>query len=260
MIFRSHLSAQSTTGAVQPAFDVISKTQLTANVADWFVTQPDHAKLSGELAGAVDSRKVPNLTQAVKDAIGMHDVGWIPYDGGFKTPRPPVQTQDGVPVSFVNSAPERFLSAWSSSIQAAQSTGALGGLIVSAHFARLTHPYLEKGKGTPEERAKVEQFLYREAERVDRLLPQAGLKLEEIDRLVEFLRLCDLMSLYLCANPAAPVDLPYLHEGEKVQLSFEEGAYRMRPHLLDHVVILEIPCLRWVNGKFEKELVPIKVQ
>jgi hypothetical protein len=260
MIFRSQLSAQSTTGAVQPIFDVISETQLKASTTDWFVTQPDHAKLSGELAGAVDSRKVPNLTKAVKEAIGLHDVGWIPYDGGFKTPRPPVQTPDGVPVSFVNSAPERFLNAWSSSIQAAQSTGALGGLIVSAHFARLTHPYLNKGEGTVEQRAKVEQFLYREAERVDRLLPEAGLKAEEIEKLVEFLQLCDLMSLYLCSNPATPVELPYTFEGEKVHMSFEEGAYRMRPHMMDHVVILEIPCLRWVDGKFEKELVPIKVQ
>ncbi|MDR3764081.1 MAG: DUF3891 family protein [Acidobacteriota bacterium] len=260
MIFRSTLSPQNTSGEIKPVFDVLNEVQWAATVADWFVTQPDHGKLSGEIAGAIDSRKVDHLSAAVKQAIGLHDMGWVPYDGGFKTPRPPVMAEDGHVLSFVNCSPERFLNAWSSSIQTAQSTGPLGGLLVSAHFARLTHPYLNKGDGTPEERAKVEQFLYREAERVDRLLPQVELKLEEVNHLLEFVGMCDLMSLYLCANPTEPVELPFELEGQKVTLSYEDGAYRMRPNMLDHVLIMEIPCLRSVDGKFEKELVPIKVQ
>lgn len=260
MIFRSTLNPQPTSGEIKPVFEALSEVQNKATTADWYVAQTDHGKLSGEIAGALDSRKVDHVSAAVKQAIGLHDMGWAPYDGGFKTPRPPVMAPDGHVLSFVNSAPERFLNAWTSSIQTAQSTGPLGGLLVSAHFARLTHPYLSKGEGTPEERAKVEQFLYREAERVDRLLPQAELKLEEINRLVEFLGMCDLMSLYLCANPTEPVELPFEVEGQKVTLSYEDDAYRMRPNLLDHVLIMEIPCLRVVDGKFEKELVPIKVQ
>ncbi len=227
MIFRSTLSAQPTSGETRPVFDVLSEVQQKATTADWYISQPDHGKLSGELAGAVDSRNVDQLTPAVKEAIGQHDIGWVPFDGGFKTPRPPVMAPDGHVLSFVNSTPERFLNAWTSSIQTAQSTGPLGGLIVSAHFARLTHPYLAKPDISAEDKQRVEQFLYREAERVDRLLPQAELKLEEINRLVEFLGLCDLISLYLCANPSAPVELPYEHEGQKVTLNFEDGAYGM---------------------------------
>jgi hypothetical protein len=260
LIFRNRLAAQDSTGAVRPAFEAIAETQQQASMSDWYVTQPDHAHISGELAAAFDSRKVPNVREPVQQAIAMHDIGWMPYDGDMKTPKAPKQLQTGVPLSFTNTEPELFLRAWLGSIQAAQSTGALGGLMVSAHFARLTHPYLERGAGTPEQRAEVEQFLHREAARVERLLPQAGLPLEEIEALVGVLQFCDLASLYICSNPGSPVEFPQLLNGGRVQLSYEQGSFRMKPNLLDHVLVLEIPCVRWVDGKAEREVVPVKVQ
>ena len=260
MIFRSKLAAQESAGAVRPAFEAIAEIQKQATADDWYVTQPDHARLSGELAAAFDSRKVPNVSKAVARAIAMHDIGAMPYDGDFNAPHAPSRLESGAPVSFANTEPEVFLRAWLGSIQAAQSTGPLGGLIVSAHLARLTHPYLERGAGTAEQRAQVEEFLHREAGRVERLLPQAGLPLEEIEALIGVIQFCDLASLYFCANPAAPVELPQALNGSRVQLSFEEGGFRMKPNLLDHVLVMEIPCVRWVDGKAQREVVPVKVQ
>jgi hypothetical protein len=260
LIFRSQLAVQESRGTVHPVFDAISETQHKAAVADWYVTQPDHARISGELAAAFDSCKVPNVREPIVRAIGMHDIGWMPYDGDVSSPCPPTPLESGVPLSFVNTDPERFLASWRGSIQAAQSTGPLGGLIVSAHFARLSHPYLERGAGTPEQRAQVEGFLNGEAVRVDRLLPQAGLPLEEIEALIAVLQFCDLVSLYFCANPVAPVEFPQVFNGSRVQLSFEQGSFRMKPNLLDHVLVLEIPCVRFVDGKAQRELVPVKVQ
>jgi Protein of unknown function (DUF3891) len=260
LIFRSQLPAQESRGAVSEAFAAIAGTQHKAAVTDWYVTQPDHARISAELAAAFDSRKVPNLSQAVVRAIALHDMGWMPFDGDVSSPCAPARLESGVAVSFANTEPERFLPAWLGSIQAAQSTGPLGGLIVSAHFARLTHPYLDSGKGTPEQRAQVEQFLLREAARVERLLPQAGLPLEEIEALIAVLQFCDLASLYLCANPENPVELPQVLHGSRVQFRFEHGTYRMRPNLLDHVLVLDIPCVRFVDGKAGRAMVPVKVQ
>jgi hypothetical protein len=260
LIFRSQLAAQESAGAVRPAIEAILDTQHKATVGDWYVTQPDHGRICGELAAAFDSRKVPHGGEAILRAISMHDIGWMPYEGDVDSPRQPARLESGVPVSFANTAPERFLRAWMGSIQASQSTGALGGLLVSAHFARLTHPYLASGAGTPEQRAQVEQFLHGEAARVERLLPQAGLPVEEIEALLTVLQFCDLASLYLCANPATPVELPQLLAGNRVQFCFEQGSYRMKPNLLDHVLVLEIPCVRWVDGKVERKFVPVKVQ
>ena len=244
---------------MRPAFEAIAETQHNVAATDWYVTQPDHARISGELAAAFDPRKVPNVGEAIVRAISLHDVGWMPDEGNVSSPQPPKQLESGV-LSFANAAPELFLRAWTASIQAAQSTGPLGGLLVSAHFARLTHPYLNRGAGTPEQRAQVEQFLHREAARVDRLLPQAGLSLPEVEALIGVLQFCDLASLYLCSNPAAPVELPQLLNGSHVQLSFENGCFRMRPNLLDYVLVLEIPCVRFLEGKPQREMLPVKVQ
>lgn len=260
MIFRSQLAVQESVGPTRPAFEAIAETQQQAAPGDWFVTQPDHCRLSGELAAAFDSRKVPNLNEAIVRAVAMHDIGWMPFDGDMASPRVPSVLESGVPVSFTNTEPEQFLSAWLGSIQAAQSTGPLGGLLVSAHLARLAKNYMDRGAGTAEQRVKVEEFLHREAVRIDRLLPQAGLPLQEIDALIAALQFCDLASLYLCASPEAPVEFPQVLNGSQVQLSFEGGSFRMRPNLLDHVLVLEIPCVRFVDGKPQRELVPVKVQ
>jgi hypothetical protein len=254
------LAAQESQGAVRPVFDAVAEIQRSAAVSDWYVTLPDHSGISGKLAAAFDSRKVPNVGEAVVRAISLHDIGWMPSDGDVHSPSAPTRHESGVPVSFANHGPERFLGAWTGSIQASQSTGALGGLIVSSHFARLSQPYLRRGSGTPEQRTQVEQFLQRETARVERLLPKAGLSAEEIEGLITVLQFCDLASLYLCANPLAPVEFPQVLGGERVQLSFEHGAFRMRPCLLDHVLVLEIPCVRFVDGTAERAIVPVKVQ
>jgi hypothetical protein len=260
LIFRKALAAQPSEGAVRPAFEAIAETQRSAAATDWYVTQPDHARISGELAAAFDPRKVPNVGEAIVRAIALHDVGWMPYEGDVNSPQPPRELEPGVLLSFTDAEPELFLRAWMASIQAAQSTGPLGGLLVSAHFARLSHSYLNRGAGTPEQRAQVEQFLHRETARVDRQLPQAGLPLPEVEALIGVLQFCDLASLYLCSNPAAPVELPQLLNGSHVQLSFEDGSFRMRPNLLDYVLVLEIPCVRYVEGKPQREMLPVKVQ
>lgn len=260
MIFRSRLAARESEGVVRPVFEAIAEVQKNAAASDWYVTQPDHACISGKLAGAFDSRKVPNVGEAVVRAISLHDVGWMPYDGDVHSPCAPRQHESGVPVSFANTGPERFLPAWVGSIQAAMSTGALGGLIVSRHFVQISRPYLERGAGTPEQRELVEQFLQRETARAERLLPQTGLSMEDIEALVAVIQFCDLASLYMCSNPPAPVELPQKLNGGRVQLSFESGAFRMRPCLLDDVLVVEIPCVRWVDGKAAREMVPVKVQ
>jgi hypothetical protein len=254
------LAAQESGGTVRPAFEAIAEIQQRSKLSDWYVTQPDHACISGKLAAGFDPRQVPNLSEAVLRAIGMHDVGWMPYDGDASSPSKPIELNSCGTLSFANTEPEMFLPAWLGSIQAAQSTGALGGLLVSAHFARLAHMYLDRGAGTPEQRAQAKQFLTREAARAERLAPQAGLSPEETEALIGVLQFCDLASLYFCANPASPVEMPQSLNGSRVQLSFEQGSFRVRPQLLDHELLLEIPCVRWVEGRAEREMVPVKVQ
>ena len=87
MIFRSQLPAQESDGAERPAFEAIAEIQKSAALTGWYVTQPDHARISGELAAAFDPRKVPNVNEAIVRAISMHDIGWMPYEGDVNSPR-----------------------------------------------------------------------------------------------------------------------------------------------------------------------------
>jgi uncharacterized protein DUF3891 len=259
LIFRTQFEPRESQGEISPAFDAIAEIQHAAAASDWFVTQPDHARISGQLAAALNRGKIPDLNDSAVQAIGMHDIGWMPLDGDVRTPREPQALESGVAVSFVNSEPERFLPAWLGSIQAAQSTGPLGGLLVSAHFARLTYPYLDSGRGTLEQRLMVEQFLERETAREKRLAPKTGLSDEQIEALVDVLRFCDLASLYWCANPDRAVEMPMQIAGTSVQLSHENGGYRLSPSLLDAALDLEIPCVRFTQGQFERGSVRVTV-
>ena len=158
MIFRSKLAAQESEGAVRPVFEAIAEVQKNASASDWYVTQPDHACISGKLAAAFDSRKVPNVGEAIVRAISLHDVGWMPYDGDVTFPVRARQHESGVPVSFANTGPERFLRAWMGSIQAAQSTGALGGLIVSAHLRASPIPTWSVARARPSSARRWSSF------------------------------------------------------------------------------------------------------
>jgi len=268
MIFRGGLSAQQSLGAARPAFDAIAEVQHGAALGDWFVTQPDHARISGELAAAFDPAKVPHVSEAVVRAIALHDIGWMPCDGDMQSPRAPAALSSGETRSFANAEPEIFLPAWVGSIQAAQSTGPLGGLMVSTHFRLLADYHLRcygppgapENHDTVEKRARVEEFRQRELARAERLLPLTGLPPEEVEALVAVLQFCDLASLYLCANPAAPVEFPQQIGGGSVRMQCEDGSYRMTPALLSRELALEIPCVRFAGGQPERAMVFVRLQ
>jgi len=260
VIFRRTLSAQPTQGEARGAFDAIAEVQQAATASDWYVTQPDHARISGELAAVLDPATVPDVSPAVARAIALHDMGWMACDGDFAAPQPPVELPSGAVVSFVNAAPESFLPAWIGSIQTAQSTGPLGGLLVSAHFKRLGDYHLKYHRDTPAQRALVEQFRHREKERFQQLLPMAGLSPERIEALIAVLQFCDLASLYICANPAVPVEFPQRLGGAKVRMCMEEGRYKLTPPLLVRPLDFELPCVRFLAGTPQREHLRLRLE
>lgn len=260
MIFRSALLAQHSSGTARPAFDAISEVQQAAVAGDWYVTQPDHARVSGELVAAFDSAKVPNITPDVVRAIALHDMGWMACDGDFTAPQPPAALPSGVAISFVNAEPESFLPAWIGSIQTAQSTGPLGGLLVSAHFARLADYHLKSHHDTPAQRALVEEFRRREQERFQRLLPRTGLAPKQIEALIAVLQFCDLASLYFCANPSAPVEFPQRIGGGHVQIRMDNDGYKMTPSLLAHPLEFELLCIRFLAGTPQRERLRLRIE
>ncbi len=78
MIFRSNWRRSSPKAKCVRCLQRLPRYSKNAAVSDWYVTQPDHARISGELAAAFDSRKVPNVSEAIVRAISMHDLAGCP--------------------------------------------------------------------------------------------------------------------------------------------------------------------------------------
>jgi hypothetical protein len=194
-------------GQKMAAFDAIASVQKNNVLPCWFVTQPDHAHLSGTIAAGFDRQRFPELTADVVEAIGLHDEGWEMFDGSAPEPRP--QTfEDGHAIPFVAIAPDQFLRAWGHSISEAERVGAVAGLVVSRHFQSLGRFGLARLEAQPDESSKVRQFLSAEQQREQRLLSQCCADGEIIERLTAMLQFCDLLSLHLCSNAPQPVEFP----------------------------------------------------
>lgn len=97
-----------------------------------FVTQPDHATLSGRLAThwGNDEFDRPAPRSAVCLAAEHHDYGWQSYDL-----RP--HTDDGTPRGFTNVPGEEWVEFYTHGIEAVAAVDAYAGLLTSMHATGL---------------------------------------------------------------------------------------------------------------------------
>jgi hypothetical protein len=189
------------------AFDAIAAVQKNDSLPCWFVTQPDHAHLSGVIAAGFDHRRFPELTADIVEAIGLHDEGWEIFDGAAPEPRPQA-FDDGHAIPFIAIPPDQFLRAWERSIGKAERVSAQAGMVVSRHFQSLGRFGLTRFESQPAECSKVRQFLCDEQARERRLLNECSIVPAVVERLVAMLQFCDLLSLHLCSNAPQPVEFP----------------------------------------------------
>ena len=194
-------------GQKMSAFEAIAVVQKNDLLPCWFVTQPDHAHLSGMIAAGFDRQRFPELTADLVEAIGLHDEGWEIFDGAAPEPRPQA-LEDGRAIPFIAIPPDQFLRAWGFSIGKAERVGGLAGLVVSRHFQALGRFGLARFEAQPAECSKVRQFLSDEQAREQRLLSERGVGSQDVERLVAMLQFCDLLSLHLCSNAPQPVEFP----------------------------------------------------
>jgi hypothetical protein len=182
-----------------PVWDAILPTQKNCAAEYWLITQPDHASLSGAIAGAFGPPLLPQLSPAVVQGIAVHDDGWVSFDA--QTP-----VVNGKPLSFLDFPPCDFLRAWGGSIERAERIASIAGAMVSGHFSRLAKNRLEWGIDGPEERGRLLEFLESEDARQQRLLARHSR--QEFEFFTDVLQFCDVLSLYLCCGAAEDVEFP----------------------------------------------------
>jgi Protein of unknown function (DUF3891) len=235
-----------------PAWEAVSEAQWRRASGYWLIAQPDHAALAGDLAEEFACGPYPQLDEDIVRAFRLHDAGWTPLDGsgergagaGGARPMPaPRRHADGRPMSFLDFGPSDFLPAWNGSIKSVeQASGAIGGLLVSEHFARLARTRLDSGKSTPEETRMMLEFLDAQAAQQARWMAGAGngVTPERVKVLTDALQFCDLLSLYLCCGSAENVSFPQEFGGQRPVLYRRYGVCQLEPSPFSDKIVVGV--------------------
>jgi len=223
------------------AWDAIECTQKQVATEWWLIAQPDHAALSGDLASRISSPDFPQLDADVLQAIALHDEGWAQFDGGVA----PKLNGQGRPLSFLETSPPEFVSAWRGSIERAARVAPIGGVLVSEHFCRIARAHLQSGADTADDTRMIRDFLQGEAERQTQLSRGLRHSEEEISVLVDVLTFCDLLSLYLCCGSQDSVEFPQKFKDHTIRLRREAELCRMEPALFGRGTSLAVRARRF---------------
>jgi len=202
---------------VVSAWHAVEESQRQNATAYWLVTQPSHAVLAGDLAAALSDDLFGPIDDTVARSISLHDSGWsmddaeqiqrLRTDGSYK------------PSAFLDASVEQAVRAWTQSIETAGKFAPVGGYLVSRHFERISN--LASGK----DQRRVEAFRKREKERQQKLRPNINLEQPALDKLLDVLQFCDVLSLYLCCGSQRTVtfDRPTL------KITRRGDEYRLEP-------------------------------
>lgn len=227
-----------------PAWQAVEKRQRQTAEAWWLIAQTDHAALAGDLAARLDFPSIPSLGSEVIRAIALHDAGWAQFDNDEAA-----SPSAGTPLSFLAIPPAQFLIAWTDSINAAASTGALGEIIVSEHFCRLGRNRLESRSDSREDVRRLEEFLAKEAVRRGQLragLPQSA---DRLEMLTDVLQFCDLVSLYLCCGADDPAEFPQRFGGAEIRVTCDEDAFLFMPAVFGSGTVLGVSARSYPGNR-----------
>jgi hypothetical protein len=199
-----------------PIWDTIEKSQKQNAGSYWLVTQPAHAALAGDLAAALRDDLFGPIDGTVSRSIALHDAGWSMDDA--KQIQLLRSNPEQRPRSFLEASTAEALHAWNSSIDTVERFAPLGGYLVSRHFERLSH---RDRKSDP----KAKAFRTKEAQRQQRLRVHLKHDEKSLEKLVDALQFCDVLSLYLCSGSRHAVTIA----GREITITRSGDEYKLDP-------------------------------
>ena len=185
--------------------------------ANWLVTQPSHAALAGDLAAALRDDLFGQIDETVARCIALHDAGWSMNDAEQIQRLRANGNQR--PTGFLDASVDQFLHAWTASIETAGKFAPIGGYLASRHFERISNLASEKHE------SKVEAFRKREKERQQRLRKSINLEQPALEKLLDALQFCDVLSLYLCCGSTRTVAF----DNPELKITRRGDEYRLEP-------------------------------
>lgn len=187
------------------------------------IEQHEHARISGAFAEHWGGMFYPR--DSTLHAISNHDVAWRPLDEEVLW-----NPEKGRPYSFVDYPVEPKIEAYGLGLDLLESRDRYAACLCSMHYERLARSF---GKTETEKK-----FAQSEARRQERL--RSGMASEEVQNLernLELLRLCDGLSLFVCLNGPGSKDYPppypegFAFDGETFEPVWEgERTLRLDPN------------------------------
>jgi hypothetical protein len=209
----------SSTGAVS-AWRVVEQTQHAEAADYWLIPQPAHAALAGDIAAKLRPELFGPIDPTIARCIALHDAGWSAADAAAIQALRSPNAGKSRPLSFLDVDPPETIKAWTASIETTEKFAPIGGYLVSCHFTRLAETYAK-------DRRRAQPFVSHETKRQQRILHTLKEKKDQVDRWVDALQFCDLLSLYLCcgARHKALISIA----GVSVEISSAAGEYKLAP-------------------------------
>jgi len=198
------------------------------------VKQHDHALAAAEFARRW--AREPRPLESTLYAVANHDVAWQGPDSAVRW-----NEASGRPYSFADYPPEKKVEAYTQGLDRLEKQDPYAALLCSMHYERLLRTFgeseMEKG------------FAEAETRRQERL--RAGVSaegIENLERNLNFLRLCDGLSLFVCLNEPGDDDYPppypggFAFEGQTYEPVWDdERTLRLAPNPFSGSFELEIP-------------------
>lgn len=172
------------------------------------ISQPAHAWLAGKLAAAwgneVFARPTPR--EAVIMATRLHDIGWLPWDVA------PRLDEQGRPVNFLETTLVETIPIWRRAVEQVQLLDPYAALLVSMHASTIYRRRLEREVDPPEHHSDLEAMLDEQDSIQNELRSQlaghavygTAIQPEPLKTAYRWLRVCDLLSLAVCASFMPP--------------------------------------------------------
>ncbi|MFZ0912065.1 MAG: DUF3891 family protein [Candidatus Korobacteraceae bacterium] len=251
MILRPETKPAHADNAFGSAWEAVARAQKTISPKYRLVRQPDHARVSGDIARQLAVAGAPAVDDDIVRGISLHDEGWKDFDNGSErlSVTPATYSGENValntvgrPLSFLEIKAGDFLRAWRGSIDSAEAVAPIAALIVSGHFCRLGKFGISLGTYPVQDTQHVREFLASEEQRQCRLLRRQKRSQSEVQYWTDVLQFCDLLSLYLCCGSKESVEFPQRigPNGETVRLQAQDTAFVLSPALFAKEVELAV--------------------
>jgi hypothetical protein len=240
MVLRSETQPAHANNAFVSAWEAVARAEKTTSAKYHLVRQPDHARVSGDIAQQLAITGAPPMDDDIVRGISLHDEGWKDCDNGSERLSATPATYsgenvalnaEGRPLSFLDIKAGDFLHAWRGSIDSVEAVAPIAALIVSGHFCRLGKFGISMATYAEDEARSVREFLASEEQRQCRLLRRQSRGESEVQYWTDVLQFCDLLSLYLCCGSKESVEFPQRigPKGETIRLQLQDAAFVLSP-------------------------------